>query len=434
MPVQTQSRTQPRRFTLPKADVHGSLPGLAPGRPRIALMAVLLAAAMPFRISVSFPIVDSVSVLDILLILAAATLLLDLAFRPLETGHRELFGLLCLPLVLSMVSIVWSHDRPATVSASLVYAEGVVAYLFVVRELDGLSPARVITYIKRYAYLLILPGVLLLLHVPGFAPQGPGLSESSGDYISYFTRLSHPILGRSNNLATVLAFFAPILLYWGHTRRDHRVTRAGLVTFLAIFVTLSRGVLLAFLFAGLLYAALTYGQRKLEGGALGGKIAATAALGAVAIVLLYNFNAPTHEFFTERLTLANVTDRSAIISASFTKIASQPVLGYGGGVVPLLADVHNTFLQQVLYYGLPLGLLASLTLCAVAGVFLARRRSTPLAGVIGYALMVQLVIFLFESSFEGTVLKLLFYLSVGLAMALLRSVEAEPRAATDGIQ
>lgn len=401
-------------------------------------MAVLLAAAMPYRISGSFPIVNSVSVLDILLIVAAVTLFLDLAFRPLDTGYRPLFWLLCLPLVLSVLSIVWSQDRPATVRASLVYVEGVVAYLFVVRELGGLSPARVITYIKRYAYLLIIPGVLLLMHVPGFGPQEPGLSQSSGEYISYYTRLSHPILGRSNNLATVLAFFAPLLFYWGYTRRDRRITRAALITFLAIFVTLSRGVLLAFLVAGLLYALLAAGRRRVPGRGLGGRVATTVALGAIAIAIFYSVNPATQEFFAGRLSLANVSERSALISMSFPKIASRPVLGYGAGVAPdndpfLGQGVHNTFLQQVLYFGLPLGLIVSLVLCGVAGVFLARRRWTALAGVIAYALMVQLVIFLFESSFEGTVLRLLFYMSVGLATALLRSVEAESPTTAGGI-
>jgi O-antigen ligase len=91
-------------------------------------------------------------------------------------------------------------------------------------------------------------------------------------------------------------------------------------------------------------------------------------------------------------------------------------------------DVHNTFVQQALYYGLPLGLVISLALCGIAGVFLARRHATAIAGVIAYALMVQLISFLFESSFEGSVLRVLFYMSVGLATALLRAVEREAAA------
>jgi hypothetical protein len=421
-------------------------------------MTVLVAAAMPVRIFQSVPVVSSASVLDVLLIVVGATLFLDLAFRPVETGYRALFWLLCLPLVFTTVSLTWSEDRNATLRAALVYAEGLIAYLFVLRELAGLSPARVITYIKRYAYLLIVPGVLLLLHVPGFAPAEPGLDHSSGDYLSYYSRLSHPVLGRSNNLATLLAFFAPILLYWGHTRHDRRFTRAGLITVVAICATLSRGVLLAFVIASVLYSPLADRRHRAAGKGVGMKVAATVALGALAIGVFYIVNAPTKNFFKDRVSIENVKQRSELYSYAFKEVATNPLLGLGSGVgsaVPLTTpstnavaldvynavpptnptpqqprvDVHNTYVQQAVYYGLPLGLLISLALCGIAGVFLARRRTTALAGVIAYALMVQLISFLFESSFEGTVLRVLFYMSVGLAAALLRAVENEATAA-----
>jgi hypothetical protein len=94
----------------------------------------------------------------------------------------------------------------------------------------------------------------------------------------------------------------------------------------------------------------------------------------------------------------------------------DPTLGEG---------VHNTYLQQVLSFGLTLGIVVGLALCATAIFFLARQRGSPLAGVIGYAVLVQLAIFLFEASFEGSVLRVLFYLSMGLSVALLRAVERE---------
>jgi O-antigen ligase len=404
--------------------------GPSSARPRIALMVVLLAAAMPVRISGSFPVINSVSVLDVLLLVFGLTLLLDLASRPLDTGYRDLFSLLCIPLVVAIASIAWSDDRSATLRAVLIYAEGIIAYLFVVRELSDLPPARVITYIKRYSYLLIAPGVLLLLHAPGFAPQEAGLSHSSGTYLSYYSRLSHPILGRSNNLASLLAFFAPLLFYWGHRRRDRGVAIAAFITLVAIFLTLSRGVLLAFLIAGLLYAPLALGRRRIPGGGIAAKLAATVALAGIAIAVLYTVNPATHEFFAGRLTLANVHGRTALISASLDEIARRPLLGYGGGVDPLLEAAHNTYLQQAVYFGLPLGLVVSLSLCALVGVFLVRRGSSTVAGVIAYTLMVQLVIFLFESSFEGTVLRVLFYLSVGLATGFMRAFEAERLPAT----
>jgi O-antigen ligase len=410
---------------------HGALrlPGPRPGRPRIAFMAVLIAAAMPIRIYGSFPVVGSVSVLDIVLVVAATTLFLDLAFRPVDRGYRELFWLLCLPLAVSAISIAWSQDPLASVRTWLTYAEGVVVYLFVVRELSGLPPDRIITYVRRYAFLLILPAVLLLLHIPGFGPQERGLSHLTGDYTSYYTRLSHPVLGRSNNLATVLALLAPLLLYWGHIRRDRRVTVAGFVTMLAIVLTLSRGVLLAFLLAGLLYAPFALERRSGRRRGLAGKVTATMVLGAIAIGVFYSVNPATHEIIDDRFSLATISGRSDLISMAWAKVADRPLLGYGAGATPdgdpsLAAGAHNTYLQQVLYFGLPLGLIVSVTLIGTAAFFLTRRHSNAIAGVVGYALIVQLVIGLFESSFEGTTLRVLFYLSVGLATALARAVGA----------
>jgi hypothetical protein len=401
----------------------------ATGR-RLFFAALILAAAMPVEIAEGVPIVNSLSILDVLLIVGALTLFLDLAYRPLDLGYPHLFWILCIPLAASLVSVVWSQDRSATVRTAFITAEGVVAYLLAVRELDGLSPARIVTFIRRYAYLLIIPGVLLLLHVPGFEPQVTGVKESSGEYISYFTRFSHPVLGRSNNLATVLAFLAPILLYWGHIYRDRRATIAGFVTVLAIFATLSRGTLVAFALAGLVYAAVSPKNRDERGSGFGSKIASAVILGALAVVLLYTFNPATREFFHDRLTLANVSGRSELLSVGVEKFGERPLLGYGAGVAPdgdptLGEGVHNTYLQQVLSFGLTLGIVVGLALCATAIFFLARQRGSPLAGVIGYAVLVQLAIFLFEASFEGSVLRVLFYLSMGLSVALLRAVERE---------
>ena len=399
-------------------------------RPRLFFAALLLAAAMPLELASGVPIVNSVSMLDVLLLVGGLTLLLDLAFRPLDVGYRQLFLLLCIPLAASLASVVWSQDRPTTLRTVFFTGEAVVAYLLAVRELDGVSPARIVTFMRRYAYLLIIPGLLLLLHVPGFEPQVTGVKQSSGEYISYYTRLSHPVLGRSNNLATLLAFLAPILLYWGHRYRDRRTTIAGFVTVFAIFATLSRGTLLAFAIAGLVYAVVMPKNRADRGSGLGGKVALAALIGVLAIALFYIFNPATHEFFHDRLTLANVSGRSELLSVGADKFGERPLLGYGAGVAPdgdpvLGEGVHNTYLQQVLSFGLTLGILVGLSLCATAIFFLARGRASPLAGVIGYAVLVQLAIFLFEASFEGSVLRVLFYLSIGLAVALLRAVERE---------
>jgi hypothetical protein len=423
-------------------------------------MAVIIAAAMPVRLFDDIPIVGSISVLDMLVVVAATTLFLDMGFRDINVGYKSLFALLCIPLGLSLISVVWSQNRLATLTEILIYAECLVAYLFVVRELDGLRPDRVMTYVKRYAYLLIIPGILLLLRVPGFGPP-EDIDPLSGDYTSYYTRLSHPVLGRANNLATVLAFLAPLLLYWGHVRGNRGFTRAGFIVVLAILATLSRGVLLALVLVALAYAVVLLPGRKPGGvtsGGVIGKSVGGVAMGVGVIAALYMLNPPTRDFFSDRLTSVTIESRAELTSFALRGIAERPLLGYGGGVTPpqdpptaedvvdILAftpdaviapapnvgrvDVHNTYLQQMLYFGLPLGLLLSVALGLIAMVFIMRRHSTPVAQVIGYAVLVQLVVFASQSSFEGSVLRVLFCLSLGLAVGLLRAVEPAASAAS----
>jgi hypothetical protein len=353
-----------------------------------------------------------------------------------------------------MTSIVWSADRSATLRATFIYVEAVVAYLFVIRELAWVSSDQVMTYVRRYAYLIIIPGVLLLLHVPGFAPRGD-LKHSSGGYLTYYTRFSHPVLGGSNNIATLLAFASPILFYWGHTRHDRRCTIAGYVTLAAIALTLSRGILLSFVVAAVVF--VPFASRARGGGPrrFARSLLAAALIAAIAIGVFYSVNPPTRELFSSRFSVTNVETRSELVSLSVAKIALRPMLGYGGGVNPAVdpltsyqlatgrvsanavppaqaapfyyvkLDTHNAYLQQAVYFGLPLGLVVSVALWGIAAFFVARQRYGTPAAIIGYTLLVQLVSFCFESSFEGTVLRVLFYLSIGFAVALLRAVENE---------
>ncbi|MFE3849576.1 O-antigen ligase family protein [Streptomyces griseorubiginosus] len=406
---------------------HGT--GTDPGAsPRVLLTLVLIAAAMPVRLLRSVPGIDSVSVLDILLAVAALTLFLDLACRPLDIGYPMLFALLCVPAVVCGLSMLWTQDRGATFRATLIYVEGIVAYLFVVRELGGVSPGRVMTYIRRYSLLLIVPAVLLLLRVPGFSPEEPGVPTDSDRYLSYYSRLSHPALGPSNNLATVLAFFVPLLLYWGRVRHDRRCTLAGWVTLAAVVCTLSRGVLLGLLTAAVLAGLGALLRRRLAGNRIPGRAVAVVAVAGAAAALLYRLIPDS--LVASRFSPANVLLRSEFAVEAIHKIAERPVLGFGGGTAPDglwdLARVHNTYLQQMVYYGVVLGALVSLALIGTAVFFFSRWRTSPVARVVGFTLIAQLVVFGVESSFEGTVLRVLFYLSVGLATALVRASGRQP--------
>jgi O-antigen ligase len=406
---------------------------LRPDRPRLGLMALLLLAAMPVRLPTEVPLLGSVSVLDLFLFLASWTLVLDLPLRPLNWGYSSVVSLMAVPAVASLLSVVWSGDPVTSVKAALAYLEGLVAYLFVVRELEGLTPTRVIRYIGRYALLLTIPAVLLLLHVPGFAPYEPGLSQSSGSYISYYTRLSHPVLGRSNNLAAALAIFVPPLLYWGHTRRQSSASIVGFITLIAVAATLSRGLFLAAFIAGLAYLLLLRRTSAAPRRSVVGKLIGVMIGLFVAAVALYQLNPPTREFFAGRLSGTNIDLRVNLYDEAFRRILDRPLLGYGADAagssdVALTVDVHNTYVQQVLNFGLPLGIVVGLAIAALPIPFLLRRRIHPIAGAIGFAVLIEVVSFCFESSFEGTVIRVILYLSLGLLTGLLKAAEVEAEA------
>jgi hypothetical protein len=63
-------------------------------------------------------------------------------------------------------------------------------------------------------------------------------------------------------------------------------------------------------------------------------------------------------------------------------------------------------------------------------LFLLRRRIEPLAGVIGLAVGVGVVLFCFEPSFDGTGLRVILYLFLCLLTGLLKAAEAETREAS----
>ncbi|MET9021899.1 O-antigen ligase family protein [Actinopolymorpha sp. NPDC004070] len=405
-------------------------------------MLVLLAAAMPFRFPVwypaSFPVIRSASILDVMLVVGLIILVVDLKHRCLNLGYRPLALLLAVPVLISALSLMWSDDRIATLRTTVNFLEAFVGYLFATRELAGLATERVVAFLRRYVWLVTLPAVFLLLHVPGFAPYEPGLSHTSGDYLSYYSRLSHPLLGRSNNLAAVLVILVPVLLHFGHTRRDRRTTLTGLVAATAVICTFSRGVMVAFVIAGigcLLLFRRPFGSPRKH---LIGNVVAGALGLAAAPIALYALNPATHEFFAGRLSAANILLRAELYRAAFEKIAERPLLGYGAGVVPrgdavLVVDVHNTYVQQVLYYGVPLGVLVGLVVLSLPIFFLLRRGLHPLAGAVGFGVLVEVISFAFESSLEGTVLRVIFYLLLGMLAGFLRSpVPGQRREAPQG--
>jgi len=389
------------------------------------LFLVLVAAAFPVQLGHSLPVIGSPSLIDVAMLGALWSLLAGLALRRrIVPAYRALFVIVAIPVYVTAVSMMWSQDLSSTMQTTLSSLFGLVAYAYVVRETVGMSAEDVYRYIRWFVYLLLVPAVLMLLRVPGFAPHEIGLETTSAEYIGYFSRLSHPFIGRSNNLATVLAFFVPILAHRALVTRTRVDRLAALTVIAAVALTQSRGVLLALLVTVPLLLVSSPDLRHRAWSTLLA-IGKTALVALAVLGLLVWRNPETSEFFSTRFTAAGVDERTTLLGAGLDLVETRPLIGYGGGISPIEENgtsgqpAHNTYLQQAISFGVPLGVLVSLALVATVPFLFTRR--TRMGLVVGYAVLGQLVIFATESSYEGTVLRVLFYLSLGLGVALLHA-------------
>jgi O-Antigen ligase len=393
----------------------------------VGLIALLVAAAAPVQSSHSLPLLGRASALDLVLLGALWSLFAGVAFTGRgEIVYPPLFVFLAIPAFVTSLSMLWSDDLGSTMQQAFASVLGLVAYAYVLRETDGMSSERIYRYMRWFVYLLVVPPILMLLEVPGFAPQEPGLSETSAEYVGYFSRFSHPFIGRSNNLASVLAFFVPILAYRALVARTRADRVAAVTVVAAVVLTQSRGVLIALLLtAPLLF--LSSAELRRHSRRVVWATGITVLVAAALLGVLIRLNPATTEFFSTRFSSSGLDERQNLLEEGVERVVARPLAGYGGGISPLGEfetggeDAHNTYLQQAISFGVPLGAVVSASLIAIVPFLFTRRSSTGL--VVGYAVLGQLVIFATEASFEGTVLRVLFYLSLGLGVALVRSGE-----------
>ena len=131
--------------------------------------------------------------------------------------------------------------------------------------------------------------------------------------------------------------------------------------------------------------------------------------------------------------------RAATYRTSLMLVWRRPLLGYGTGVFDpdrsgqLTGTSHSTYLQQLLFYGVPLGMLSSLAWIVLAHMFWKWNTKTPdarrFAKAVGAALAVILIAAATETFMEATVPRLLIYLLVGMSTALLNASNASAREA-----
>jgi O-antigen ligase len=387
---------------------------ISSGYPLVLLVVMVVLAAHPLRVPLGG---ETASIFDLALVpLGLVFLGRRLARKPMNWGPRVILVALGAQLAMTMLSTTWSVNFEGSLVVTVVAAESLVVYLLVMDFGSRLRPVQLAGLLALYSLLLVASSTATFVGVPGFG--APSTAVNPGDWTN---RLSHSLIGKSNNLATLLVPIAPVVWYAGRALQRWWLEAMGWVTLVATALTLSRGALLAV--AGMV--AVWVVVQDFSRGVLtipptsvrsaGVKLA--IAVGGVVLLLLGLATVMTRGVsLGERLALSD-NGRFDLYQEAITQ-ASQRLLGFGPAANDV--DVHNTYLQALANFGSILGTLFVVTFALMlAPWFLSAYRSGSEGSrtMTGLAFFGILAICAVESSYEGTLLRQLIWFVLALAVA-----------------
>jgi hypothetical protein len=414
----------------------------------VLLWIMIVAAAAPYRFWIPFGPFRSFSVLEIALIVSAMRILPDLLRgRVFQRRERMTFVLLTLPAAICLLSMLWSEDPSLTFKELLIYLESSIAYLVAYIFMRRLRPDRILLLSGIYIILMLIPCALAALDTPGFSfstleTLAPTSQARFNLMMSSKARLSSPFIGLSNDLATILGFFAPILFMGSRCYRSRFLLCSGFFALVGCVLTQSRGVLFATLLCGI--GLLFSTKRILRNSA---HLLKAVILGLLVVVLatgavhLYVSNSPfSAAQLPDRLVVAqDFAGRMTKLQFGIAAILDAPLLGYGANALPgldAIGALHNSYLIQIASYGILLGTLTNMCLLAFPWPTLLTSTSCVhehlLAKAFGYSMVGQLLIYSVETSFQASVVRVLCYFSFGIGGALLYAAKNQ-RVASAGV-
>lgn len=401
---------------------------------------LVISACYAFRIELPTLVANSFSFFDLVLFSLFLLVILQILVKlniKFSLGDRFAFIILLVPAVSAFASIIWSQDVGASVRSVVNYCESIIAFLLAVNIFERLTVKQIITRLASILFLLLSGTALSYIGIPGLDPLTlvPDESPEALEYLSsYYTRLSHPFIGLSNNYAGILSFLCILYLGCGAALKSRKSIVCFWISLLAVILTFSRGCLLSLATCLILYIIVSKDQIKLLP-----KLTAMFLLAVVILsFLLQGEFLNSHRDIIEqtsenRLSSENVSQRIEKFEIGLEMLSQAPILGYGAGMAShnwiLYGGTHNTYLEQLLYYGIPLGTIVVISLLSLPWRFLRKLPcDTPesiLRTSLGLGILSQLLIFLSQASNEGTLLKVWFYFSVGLGVALVNRLSRE---------
>lgn len=394
---------------------------------------------LPFRFSVPSSVVGSISLLDVAVAMGVAVLVARfIGGGVISFGDDRVLILLSIPFALAVVSMIWSSDATSTVRAAILSLEAIGAYLVVVNTLERAAPGTHFLVASGIIVGLVIFSTAFWVGIVDIAPQFTS-ELSDRELLTYYARLSHPFLGRSSDLSSVIAMFLFVVAGAWVVQRRVMWAVSVVVGLVGVALTLTRGVILA-LVVGVIAFGLSIGRRETKlnisrriVGLMAGGVA-IALLAVIAVVSLSpGFATPLAENLRNRLALSGYQVRVENVSLAWDVIMRNPLVGLGGGNLGggILAErggVHNTYLEAMINYGIVLGLVASAALVLVALRLYSYRSSAPLSDATlvlvsaGFATVVtQLIVFVGETTYEAATPRVAFFMSVGLVVSLVRA-------------
>lgn len=380
---------------------------------QIGLALLVASAAFPLRFEM--PGGRTASFFDLAVVACVGLLALMGLTRADTYPPKRILLAMLIPTLLTLASLLWSAELADGLLSAVSWIEAIIVIIFVTVSLGEKSPSDVIRWFARLGLALLIAPILMYLHVRGFEPPAQ-VDRMSGDFLSYYARFSHPFLGRSNNLATILVILYLPLAYWAGKYHRHRF--AALVLGVAVLLTLSRGVILA-----LVISAVLLTIRERDRVAKLARYLVIPLIVALPIELIMMASIPVvGENIAERASAAGVIARQGILIDGAANLSHNLWIGAGAGAGE---SVHNTFLQQLIYFGLPLGLVVVVCLLQVPRWFFVapavNTLSHGLAWASGCGVVAGYLTFLTESSFEGMLLRPVIFLCFGLCVSLTQA-------------
>lgn len=379
------------------------------------LLLMVLLAAHPVRIPLGS---ETVSVFDLALVpLGLLFMVRRLSKRQMEWGPRIVLVALITQFTITLLSMTWTVSPSETLVTTVVAAEALAVYLLVMDFSTGCSPTHIAGLLGLYALLLVASSVATFVGVPGFDP--PSTAE---DPWGWTVRLSHSLIGKSNNLATLLVLIFPVVWHAGKVFDRMWLRATSWITLAATVLTLSRGAMLAVGIMASIWFLVTPTLRRPWSRRRTRRTSNALATGLVVLIggvlVLFGLTAAEGRgaSLNNRFSLGD-NGRFALYSEALGRI-SERFLGFGPGASEV--DVHNTYLQSLVDFGVFFGLLFVASFAILLAPWFMKvygSASEATRKTVGVAFAGALFIYMVESSYEGTLLRQLMWFVLALAVA-----------------